>query len=363
MTMDTLHAFTASISHPLTGRTMTGTEMDVRIVLSLLTVLLGLAAGLLLRRWLVRRLKETVLDDWLSGTLGLIMIVPPLVIALVGAFNILTDRWDWLLGVWQSLSSGVNAGDIRTIVLKCIGSLLIVIFAVGVARTLSKLTRRGLGEHRLDLNLRVLINRISYILVMLVACFWVLAIWQVAIELPVAVLGTLTVAITFSIQDILKDLVAGIYILLEHPFFIGDQISTDRYTGRVVAVELRATRLRLVSGEDVTIPNALVFSSVVVNNSRYSERRATITLTLPVSDFDRQQTPGQVIASVSAQEGVLLKPEAVLVVSGINNERIELTVRFWVATGQLATVTDVMYALRTLLPGADLAARETAGDV
>lgn len=337
--------------------------MIIRIVLSILTVLAGLAVGLLLRRLLLRRLKKTVLDDWLSQTLGIIIILPPVIIAAAGAYDILTNRLDKLIEFWDFITKGVQPADVRDIVIKLVGSLLIIVFAIGAARTLSKLTARGIGEHRLDLNLRVLIRRITYILVMLVAIFWVLSLWQVAIELPVAVIGTLTVAITFSIQDILKDLVAGIYILLEHPFFIGDQISTGEYTGRVVAVELRATRVRLVSGEEITIPNALVFGNIVINNSRYAERRATITVTLPLEDFDRAQTPDQLLGCIQEVEGVLPKPEPSAAVSGITGDCVELTVRFWINNGQLATVTDVVYAVRTLLPSADLAVKETAGDI
>ncbi len=361
-----IHMLTSIILAANTSRpseVITLSETTIRIILSIVTVLVGLAFGLWLRRWLLRRLRNTILDEWLSGTLGFLIILPPLLAAIAGAFNIFTNRWDWFQPFWQSITNGSKPVDIRDIVLKLIGSVLIIVFAVGVARTLSKLTRRGIGEHRLDLNLRILINRISYILVMLVAAFWVLSIWQVAIELPVTVLGTLTVAITFSIQDILKDLVAGIYILLEHPFFIGDQISTDKYVGKVVSVELRATRLRLVSGEDVTIPNALVFGGVVINNSRYTERRATIAVTLPLEDFSREETPGQMVECISKLEGVLPKPEPAVTVSGVNGDNVELTVRFWINNGQLATVTDVVYALRTLLPSADLVVKETAGDV
>lgn len=340
-------------------------EMIIRIILSVLAGLLGLGVGLLLRRWLVRRLQKTVLDNWLIQTLGILIILPPLLIAAAGASGIATNGLDQLRNIWHNLETtlGLQPGDLPTAGKNILWSVLIIVFAVGVARTLSRLTMRGIGEHRLDLNVRILINRISYILVMLIAIFWVLSLWKVAIELPVAVLGTLTVAITFSVQDILKDLVAGLYILLEHPFFIGDQISTDQYTGKVVAVELRATRLRLVSGEDVTIPNALVFSGVVINNSRYTERRATIVATLPLVDFSRDETPERVVRSIQEVAEVLPKPEPTIAVSGISGENVELTIRFWVVNGQLATVTDVVYALRTLLPTADLSVKETAGDV
>ncbi len=338
-------------------------DLITRIALASLVVLVGLIIGLLLRRWLVKRLQKTVLDGWLIQTLGVIIVFPPVLLAAAGSAGFATNGLDLLTTLWSNLTTGAKPTDIIHFGEKGLWSLFIVVFAIGIARTLSKLVIRGLNDNRLDINLRTLIGRISYIIVMLIAIFWVLALWQVAIELPVAVLGTLTVAITFSIQDILKDLVAGLYILLERPFFIGEQISTDKYTGRVVAVELRATRLRLVSGEEITIPNALVFGGVVINNSRYGERRATIIITMPLEDFNRSQTPEQIMTSLRELEEVLAKPEPGVAVSGVVEDKVELTLRFWIATGQLATVTDVVYALRTLLPSADLAVKETAGDV
>ncbi len=337
---------------------MTKTELALRILISIGVLLVGLGIGLWLRRLLVRRLKKTVLDEWLTHTLGVIVFLPPLLIAAGGALDIFTNRIDWLYNAvapYQAILGNL-AG-------KFIGSILIVIFAVGTARTLSRLTLRGLGENRLDINIRILINRISYILVFLVAIFWILNLWQIAIELPVAVLGTLTVAITFSIQDIAKDLVAGIYILLERPFHIGDQISTADYTGKVVGVELRATRLRLVSGEEIIIPNALVFSGIVINNSRYAERRAVIEITLLLEDFHREETPATILTSIKDMEEVLRKPEPGVTVSGIVDDKVVLTLRFWIINGQFITVTDVMYTLRTLLPGADFTVKEGAGDV
>lgn len=344
---------------------MAATELTLRIIGAVAIVLAGLGLGLLLRRWLVRRLKTTVLDNWLTQVFGVIIVLPILLIAGAVAAGVVTNGVDQLLLFWQYLSktTGVQPQDIGFFAKNALLSLLIFILAIGVARTFSRLTMRGIGEHRLDPNLRILIHRVSYIIVMLVAIFWILALWQVAIELPVAVLGTLTVAITFSVQDILKDLVAGLYILVEHPFFIGDQINTANYTGQVVAVELRATRLRLVSGEEVTIPNALVFGGIVINNSRYTERRATITVTLPLEGFEREATPARILGCVGEQEGIIEKSEPTVTVSGITGDRVELTLRFWVANGQLVTVTNVVYALRTLLPDADLSVKETAGDV
>ncbi len=368
--IDTQNAFFLSYaSHKNAPAPMSPMEFIIRIVLSALVVVLGLAIGLQLRRLLVRRLQNTVLDNWLVQLLGIVVVLVPLLIAGASATTIATNGLDLLLSFLKQIQqiSGIRSGDLGNFGKNLTWTLLLIVVAIGVARTLSKLTAQGFGEHRLDLNVRLLINRVFFIIVFLVAFFWGLAIWQINITLPVAVLGTLTVAITFSVQDILKDLVAGIYILLERPFLIGDQISAYsggvHYVGKVVAIELRATRLRLVSGEDVTVPNSLVFGNVVVNDSRYPERRATITVTLPLEDFHREETPTRIIACLKEQEGVLAKPEPAITVNGISGEQIELAARFWITTGQLATVAEVVYALRTLLPSADLAVKEPADDM
>lgn len=344
---------------------MSTTEITIRIILSILVGLAGLVIGLLLRRLLLRRLRKTVLDGWLAETLGIIVVLPPLIIAAAGSTTIVTNGLNLLLQVWHTVSkfTGIGRQDLFHGGENIFWTLLIILLAFGVARTFSKLIMHGISTNRINLNVRVLLHRITFILIMLIAAFWVLSVWNVAITLPVAVIGTLTVAITFSIQEVLKNLVAGLYILLEHPFLIGDQIHTGDYTGKVVAVELRATRLRLLSGEDVTIPNGLIFGGVVVNNSHYAERRATIAVTLPLKDFNRETTPEQIIENILALDDVLAKPEPTVALSGIAGENVELLVRFWINNGQLATVTDVAYTLRTLLPSADLSVKESAGDI
>lgn len=341
------------------------TESTLRIALSILVAVTGLIVGLLLRRILVRRLKTTILDEWLIQILGVVMVLLPLLIAVVASSSLVTSGQAQLIMLWQTIGSatGTNPRDFLMFAKNLIFSLIILLLAIGVARTLSKITMRGLGENHLALNIRIVINRISYILALVIATFWILSIWQVEVTLPVAVLGTLTVAITFSIQDIVKDLVAGLYILIERPFFIGDQISTETYTGKVEAIELRATRLRLVSGEEITIPNAMVFGEIVINNSRYAERRATVAVTMPLENFSRENTMSSILGCLQEVQDVLPRPEPLITVSAIIDTNIELTVRFWIATGQLAIVTDVVYALRTLLPQANLLVKETAGDI
>src|SRR5947209_1131090 len=229
-------------------------SLTLRITLIAIILLTALGLGLLLRRLLIRRLKQTVLDKWLVQTLGVAIVFPPLILAGVAAPLI----WDpsLLLAYWESISSQLLRGDITGLIKNLIATLLLIGLGIGIARTVKTLTIRGLGENRIDINIRTLIGRIFYFIILTFVIFWILSLWQISIGIPVAGIGILTVAVTVAIQDILKDLVAGFYILLERPFHIGDQISTSGtplYTGKVEDVQLRATKLLLVSGEEVII--------------------------------------------------------------------------------------------------------------
>ena len=344
------------------------------IVLSVLAVLLALGIGLFLRRLLITRLRKTVLDEWLVQTFGGLVVILVLAVATPAVFSI----WDVnnLLQFWNTLWSGrpPTLKDILDPAKNLVLSLLILLLGIGVGRTLKTLAIRNLEQHRVDINTRTLLGRITYFLILVLAAFWILSLWSISIGVPLAYIGTITVAFTFAIQDILKDLVAGIYILVERPFRIGDEISMETFTGRVEDVSIRATRLRLITGEEITIPNTRVFNSNVVNNTFYGERRVTLALTLPYEDYKKDETPEEIAGLLKDLEWVLPKPEPTALLSGFvgaqpagtplnTDKQVLLTLRFWIENGKYETVSDVLHALHSALPRADIAVKESAGAV
>jgi small-conductance mechanosensitive channel len=349
-------------------------DTAARIGLTILTILIALGIGLLLRRVVVRSLKNSVLDNWLVQTLGVLVILPLLIVAALASPIIITWDVKVLNVVLQRIFPGI---DVKNIISNILWTLLIVVLALGIARTLMRVTIRSLGERRIDINMRTLLGRVFYFTILIVAFFLILSLWQPSLAVPVTVIGIVTVSLSIAIQDIVKDLVAGFYILIEHPFRIGDQISTANYTGRVEDVQLRATRLRIVSGEEVTIPNSLVFGGIVVNNTFYDERRVTIAVALDQEDFVQGETPELILKTIKEISSVMVKPEPRVTISsitgtvngytgsqsGYTGKAITLTLRFWIASGQISTVSEVMCGLRDALPKADLVVRESAGDV
>lgn len=339
-----------------------GSVMDpaIKISLIILTLVVALVMGLFLRRKLVGRLKRTILDKWVVQTLGVLIVVPTLIIAaiLIPIIYIWDAHQIWLW--WYSVKDTPFIINLPNLLGNLIQTALLVALGLGIARTAKKITMSQLSE-RIDSNIRMLFGRIFYFLILALATFWILSIWQIQVGVPVAALSIVTVAITFAVQDILKDLVAGFYILVERPFYIGDMITIATYTGTVEHVQLRATKLRIVSGEEVRVPNSLVFTGIVINNSYYPDRRAAIAVCVADEDFSKEETMGQILQTVKNIEGVQPKPEPEVFLSSCAEQKITLTVRFWIASNQPAIVSDVMHTLYTALPKASIAVKEFSG--
>ena len=333
--------------------------MIITSVLSIAMILASLGLGILLRRLLVNRLKKTVLDNWITQTLGVVVIAVPLILGFSGALAL----WDAnFVNYVLNLSILRKTDVLVNFFWQLIQSLLLAALGIGVARTIRAITIRGIGDSRVDINMRTLIARFLYLLILTITGFWILSVWQIPIGIPITVLGAFTVTLTVAFQDLLKNLVAGVYILVERPFYIGDQINITSgmitYVGKVEDIQLRATRLRQVSGEEVSVPNSFIFGNPIINNTYYGERRAILAVTLPQADFSQEATIHSILEILKAHDSVTSKPDPSIMTAGFVDDKIMLQVRFWVTTGQIIDISDILYKLHELLPQAEIVVKE-----
>lgn len=91
-------------------------------------------------------------------------------------------------------------------------------------------------------------------------------------------LGITGIAVALAVQNILGDLLAALAIAYDKPFTVGDEITVSDVTGRVENVGLKTTRLRLATGEEVSIANAEVMKTRLTNVSRAHTRVLLLTV-------------------------------------------------------------------------------------
>jgi small-conductance mechanosensitive channel len=257
---------------------------------------------------------------------------------------------------------GILLGDL---VSRIGGSLIVLALALALGRVLQQALIGGLEKSRININLSVLIGRMCYVAMLLIGLVIILAIWGTGLVLPVALIGALTVALSLSLQDILKNLVAGIYLLLEHPFVINDSITVATYTGQVEDIQLRVTVLRTADNQKVLIPNGLLFTSAVVNHSGYASRRSALTVTLSdAGTANVSSAEQQILAALASIKEIQRDPQPQVAVSRVTGGKLELRVEFWLPTSGLAgegyILSEAIDEVRSRIRDAEVAAMDSA---
>jgi small-conductance mechanosensitive channel len=169
----------------------------------------------------------------------------------------------------------------------------------GIARNLvsDALAKRSMGW-----NGAVLVSRLTSILIRIVAIMIALSVLGVSGTGLIAVASAFTVAIGLSLQDVLKNFFAGIYLLLERPFKVGDRIVVRDVSGEVQGIDIRTTLIRNVNNELVLIPNATVFTEILRNDTYYGVRRFDLTITSQGRRF--REIEERVHGALESVEGV-----------------------------------------------------------
>lgn len=93
-------------------------------------------------------------------------------------------------------------------------------------------------------------------------------------------LGISSVVIALAAQDIAKSFLAGLSIISDRPFDIGDYILVDTFAGTVEDITFRTTRIRDAENQIIVLPNSILTTANITNATKREQRRYYLLLTL-----------------------------------------------------------------------------------
>ena len=227
-------------------------------------------------------------------------------------------------------------------------ALVIAGIALLVARTVRGATMRALARSRAHANVTVLLGNLAQIAVITIGALVILAIYtQGAFGWILTSFSVVWIVIGLSLQDILKNFFAGVWVLVERPFRIGDTIEVTGYTGSVEEISFRTTELRTDDGRSVVVPNGTFMTSPVVNLTRFPTRRVAAWLVLPA---DAPALTRETIRdALSKEDGVAAEPPPAVELRSIADGKANYLVTFWSADRQAALARGIA-ALRARFP-------------
>jgi small-conductance mechanosensitive channel len=146
-----------------------------------------------------------------------------------------------------------------------------------------------------------------------------------------AVFGSaIALAVGFAAQDLLGNFVAGIFILKDKPFEVGDWIEWDGNSGRVEDIDLRVSRIRTFDNERVTVPNGDLANTAVTNPVAYETLRQRFVFGIGYDD-DIDHATDIILEEARAHEEILDDPGVSVRLVELGDSAVGLQSRWWIA--------------------------------
>ncbi|MBK8901023.1 MAG: mechanosensitive ion channel family protein [Anaerolineaceae bacterium] len=160
------------------------------------------------------------------------------------------------------------------------------------------------------------IHSTGVVLIISTALMMILTELGVAITPVLASVGFVGLAFGLGAQTLVKDTIAGLFILIENQYTVGDVVEIGGITGNVEKMTLRATELRDVAGTVHVIPNGEI--RIVANKSRdWSRAIVDVNVTYEEDVDTAVQTLQEIGEATAADESISLLLLETAVVTGI----------------------------------------------
>ena len=211
----------------------------------------------------------------------------------------------------------------------------VFVLTLGVSSWMGGLVAKNLKRRGVDNELIILLQMVSKWSVRILG-------FMIALEMImpgrfgslIAGLGIAGFTIGFALQDVAKNFISGILLLLQQPFNIGDSIEVAGYAGKVLNISLRTTELSTYDGRHVIIPNGEVFVKPIVNFSKAASRRFEISVGVAY-DADLDKVARVAIETLNKIPGILDDSVPSVMFQSFADSAIEFTAYCWIDTTQV----------------------------
>ncbi len=141
--------------------------------------------------------------------------------------------------------------------------------------------------------------------------------------------GIVGLAVGFAVRDTVENYIASILLSLRQPFEARDLVLIEGIEGNVARLTSRATILVTLDGNQVRIPNAIVYKAIIINYTRDPKRRFEFTVGV---DTDLALQPAQLLAANTIQQvpGVLADPPVLVLIDALGDSNVSLKILCWI---------------------------------
>ena len=218
-------------------------------------------------------------------------------------------------------------------------NFIIAVLVVFIFYFLSKLVRIVLGKvlHRSMSNDSIirLILSLTGFAIMLTGLMVALSVMKLdkTVTSVLAGVGVIGLALGFAFQDAAANFISGVAMAVKSPINIGDIVETNSYFGTVKRIGLRSTTMTTPQGQDVVLPNRLIFQNPYTQFTINGERRIDLEVGISYGD-DLEKVEDLSTKAIEAIPYLKKDKEVEFFYTAFGDSSINFVVRYWVNYGR-----------------------------
>lgn len=150
--------------------------------------------------------------------------------------------------------------------------------------------------------------------------------------------GALGVGLGFGLQKLAANYVSGFVILAERSMRIGDIVKVDNFEGQITQINARYTVVRALNGRESIVPNELLITSRVENQSLQDSRVYQSTVVIVGNGSDADLVTRLLEEAARSQDRVLADPAPSAHLSSFETNGLEFTLGYWINDPQIGSM-------------------------
>lgn len=209
--------------------------------------------------------------------------------------------------------------------------------------------RKAISRFHMDPNVANIIRQ--WALAFLFTILVIITLMSVKIPLTAFAFlgGALAIGVGFGTQNLLKNVISGILLLMERPLRVGDVIEVDGIRGTVTTIGLRSSTIRDSTGVETLIPNSNLLERNLTNWT-YSSYRKRYSLQLTVAQGSTTRRVKELLVDLALRHGQVLKePEPYVLLEEFKDGALVFSLQYWIEIGPAVDPATVASDLRFMI--------------
>ncbi len=257
--------------------------------------------------------------------------------------------------IWGSIKSflnyGFHFGEGDKAIDITIGLLLLVIFSFLVTSNLLKWVRKLYTRKMSEVDTQKFISVFKFIkyITYVIVVFTVLSFAGVNVTPVLAASAALLVGLGLALQDLFKDIIGGVFIIVDKSLLVGDIIEIDGKVGRVMDIKLRTTRAITRDDKIFIVPNHKFISDTIYNYTQNHKMTREFVRVGVAYGSDTQLVKELMLKAVSNDKRILKQPSPFVLFEDFGDSALVFSVYFFLSNSFIDPVikSDIRFRIDT----------------